>query len=177
MSASDENKRDQDGDSVWRLADGRNPYLHNAFALLGIDPDAGQEEFNRQCKRVGMELAVNPQLQRFGRRVDDAEVARAERLSTQRESFAAERLLAHTVHRVNLEDFRDLLAAIDALVFPAPAELLPLPLVNLNMLAELLPTSSSRAGSPGDSPVNGLALAPLREVSRPTAEEEQIAFF
>lgn len=173
MSTGDETSRDQDGNSQWRLADGRNPYLHNAFVLLGIDPDAGQQEFNRQVQQISARLAADQEMQRFGRRVDDAELARAERLSTEREAFAAERLLAHTVHRVNVDDFAELIQAIEALSFPAPAELLPLPLVNLNVLASLLPVPESRAAVP----VEKLDLAALCEVARPTTQEEQAAFF
>ena len=173
MSASDDTNREQDGQSQWRLADGRNPYLHNTFVLLGIDPDAGQQEFNRQVQQISARLAADQELQRFGRRVDDAELARAERLSTEREAFAAERLLAHTVHRVNVEDFAELLKAIEALTFPAPADLLPLPLVNLNVLASLLLAAESRAGLP----IENLDLTALCEVARPTAQEERAAIY
>lgn len=130
---------------LWELDGARHPYLHNIFALLGVDPDCGQEEFDRECERLGGRLQAQGAVTRNGRAIDDSHLAHATYLTTREDAFAAERLLAHSSHRITSEAFLGLLAAIDAVSFPAPEELLPLPIANAACLTELLPDLSPRS--------------------------------
>ena len=53
--------------------------------------------------------------------------------------FVAERLLAHTVHKADIQQFSQSMAEVEATTFEEPEELLPLPLQDLSFLTKLLP--------------------------------------
>ena len=136
---------DKPQSSAWTLKPGRNPYRRNAFSILDVDPDAGMQEFLRQCRRLGQLLEGKPEVEVRGERVTEADLARAEQLVTEHERFAAERLLAHTVHRLEDPALEEALRAIDAIEFPAPETLLPLPISDPSFLVGLLPESAAQA--------------------------------
>ncbi len=133
--------------NLWAKIDARNPYLHNVFALFGIDPDAGEREFQRQCRRVRRQLEAGQSREFHGYEVTNIDLARADDLASKQDEYAAERLLAHTVHKIDLQAFEAAMAAIEAVEFPSPDGLLPLAVRNLSFLMALIPNLDNVAGS------------------------------
>lgn len=160
----------RDVPNVWGLSAGRNPYLHNVFALLGIDPDEGEKAFARKCRSIVGRLRAGQELIAHGRQIEETDLARAEDLTANEVKYVAERLLAHTSHKVDVNVFQESVAAIEALSFDSPGDLLPLPIRDLTFLTRLLPELVDVAGGE-PQPVTAERLA---ELAQPDAADEKV---
>ena len=158
--------------NLWTLSSDRNPYLHNVFALLRIDPDEGDTLLGK-CRRLNRQLEAGISLAAHGRRIEESDIARGHYLAANAEEFVAERLLAHTVHAIDPREFQTQMVAIEALPFDRPESLLPLPLRDLAFLTRLLPELPElQAERPTPLPPET-----LRRVTQPRAEEEHMYDF
>jgi len=155
--------------NVWALTAGHNPYLHNIFALLGIDPDEGERIFTQRCKVVEGRLQGRKEIVVHGRKVVEADVARATYLTQNQEEYVAERLLAHTAHKVDLKAFQEPMAAIEAIAFDPPAKVLPLPIHDVSFLVRLLPEPAQMVAGE----IKPLDQAQWESLARPDPAEER----
>ncbi|MFV1964636.1 MAG: hypothetical protein ACC628_04380 [Pirellulaceae bacterium] len=156
--------------NVWSMSSAHNPYLHNVFALLGLDPDADERTLQSQVTRIGRQLGAGQQLSAHGREVEETDVTRAFHLTANEVEFVAERLLAHTVHKADTSQFTASMEAIEAEAFEEPEQLLPLPIHDLSLLTRLLPDIEEIAASDLE-PLSDEAFKPL---VAPKVAEEQI---
>jgi hypothetical protein len=159
--------------NLWALSSDRNPYLHNVFALLQIDPDDGVSTLLSKCRRLSRQLEAGLSLSAQGRRIEETDIARGHYLAANAEEFVAERLLAHTVHTIDPREFKTQMEAIESIPFDRPESLLPLPLNNLSFLTRLLPELPElKAETPKPFPPEMLG-----GVARPQATEEHVYDF
>lgn len=156
--------------NVWIIAGDRNPYVHNVFALLGIDPEEGDRALENKCKRADSQVSYGKSWAVHGHQVDSADVARARYLANNSEEYVAERLLAHTWHKLDLKRFQKPIQEINSLKFAAPGEILPLPIRDLSFVMGLLP----QLGEVPAGEVRPLSVEELQEVARPVPAEEWI---
>jgi hypothetical protein len=129
----------------WAAGPDRNPYLHNVFAMLGLDPDEGGTALEERCEKLLLQIETQD-LKIYGRKVEKTDVTRALDLARNAAQYAAERLLAHTAHPLELKPFQAPMQAIDRLKFPKPEEVVPLPINDLSCLLGLLPRPAEIAG-------------------------------
>ncbi len=125
--------------NVWAMDGEKNPYLHNVFVLLGIDPDEGERALERRCRRVEERLEGRQAVTVQGRAVEEADVARARHLAAREEEYVAQRLLVHTAHKMDLKAFQQSMQEIERLRFERPEDVLPLPIRDLSFVSRLLP--------------------------------------
>jgi len=121
---------------------GVNPYLHNIFVLLGLDPDANEKDYERTRTRTANRLEANEEIVVHGHRLEQTDLSRAGGLTADVEGFVAERLLAHTHHKIDSKRFDQATKAIEAAPFELPTDLLPLAVRDLSFLTALLPEPS-----------------------------------
>ncbi len=159
--------------NLWTLRSDRNPYLHNVFTLLGIDPDVGGSALLGRCRRLSKQLEAGLDVVAHGRRIEETDISRGHHLAANAEEFVAERLLAHTVHVIDQQEFKTEIEAIEALPFDRSESLLPLPLTNLSFLTRLLPDLPELQA---ETPVP-LSRGRLRQMIQPTAAEEHLYDF
>jgi hypothetical protein len=150
----------------WAPAGDRNPYLHNVFTLLQVDPDRLGVLIDSGAHRLRRKLDAGHAVSLHGRKITLEDVNRALQLVRSAPDFIAERLLAHSVHGVDLGPLKAAISGVESIAFPDPATLLPLPVRNLAFLTPALPRPQSLTG--GD-PAKSLA-----SVFLPDAAEEQI---
>ena len=155
--------------SVWTLKSDHNPYLHNPFTLLRIDPDEGLKSLLAKCSRLSRQLEAGIELKAYDRTIKESDVARAHHLTANAEEFIAERLLTHTVHAFDQREFEGLAQAIEAIPFDQPSAILPLPIRNLSFLTRLLPDP---APMEGDAP-QPISPESLLRIARPDNAAEQ----
>ncbi|MCY2986343.1 MAG: hypothetical protein NTY19_00490 [Planctomycetota bacterium] len=156
--------------NVWMLSGEHNPYLHNAFALLRVDPDSGQEAIRKECRRLSGRLAAGQQVLVSGHVIVETDVAHAKGLAQDAEAFVAERLLAHTVHAIEPRDLEPQMKALESVPFESPQALLPLPIRDLSFLTRLLPTLPELQA---EKPVP-LSTQRLQQAVQPSDQEEDV---
>lgn len=157
--------------NVWLTDGGRNPYLHNVFVLLGIDdPDATDKEFSSRIARARKKIGSNVEWVVHGQAVEPTDVSRAEQLARQETELVVERLLAHTRHELDTQQFQQAIAALSELKFPDAKSLLPLPIRDLTFVAEFLPP----AGKMVPAKIAEFPAADAAAQFPPRFEEEQI---
>lgn len=169
MNESDpvQTKNTRDIPNLWSFKSGHNPYLHNIFMLLGIDPDGSQKAFDRASQRWRQKVA-STQETRFGHEITQTDVAHASLLAKQEEEFAAERLLAHTVHEFDSSTLKEVLDQASQLELPKLEEILPLKVRNLSFLTEKLPEPEMNIKSSGST----FPIELLPEIFAPTSDTE-----
>lgn len=156
--------------NVWTLSSDRNPYVHNVFALLSLDPDEGESTLLSRCRRLSKQLEFGERPAVFGHPIAESDVARAHFLAAHAEDFVAERLLAHTVHTVDPKDFAQPIAALRAIPWEPPEALLPLPIRDVSFLTQLLPALPEL---PAELPAP-VSPALLRQVVQPRTADEEV---
>lgn len=154
--------------NVWTPVEGRNPYLHNIFVLLEVDPDAPQKGYDRTVTRAMSRVQSNTEWVVHDHPVSATDVSHAEHLAREEAEFVAERLLAHTVHKVGTDEFQEAMQMLGGLQFDDPLRLLPLPVRSLEFLAERLPEQCELA--PGDE--TELPRDRLAELFQPAPADE-----
>jgi hypothetical protein len=156
--------------NVWVLQPDRNPYLHNVFVLLGIDPDEGERAYHRRCERADAMLRGGRTLEVFGRTVQDTDIARAHTLTRDEGAFLAERMLVHTTHKIDPKTLAEPLKAIEAIAIGPPADVLPLAVSNLSFVTEMLPPPEGVEASGVSKP----PVEAIHELFRFSEEEERV---
>lgn len=134
----DEKQTQREVPNPWVLKADHNPYLHNIFVLLGIDPDGTQKSYDRAIDRWRQKVPTT-KTTIFGHEVTDLDVARATHLARQETDFVAERLLSHTVHELDSSAFKEGMEAIKNIPLPKKQDVFPLKIRDLSFLAERLP--------------------------------------
>lgn len=161
---------DRDVPNPWIMKSNRNPYLHNIFTLLGIDPDGTQKSYDRASQRWSQKVSATKEI-RFGREISDLDVARAAHLARQEYEYVVERLLAHTVHELDISDLKHHMDGVHQLELPLRNDVLPLRIRNLNFLASRLPPPQS----PTVSEETAFPIELLPNLFSPSAGDEDIA--
>lgn len=129
-----------------------HPYLHNFFAMLGIDTDVTLDEFNASRQRLLTRLQASGELSRFGQIADQKLVTKAETHSRHAASYVAERLLAHTTYPLDLTEVEHLLRRVAMERVPGTSDLMPLKISSVAALARLLPPPGKSSSNAGDAP-------------------------
>ncbi|HET6425112.1 MAG TPA: hypothetical protein VFG20_15605 [Planctomycetaceae bacterium] len=156
--------------SPWPVTRDQNPYLHNLFVLLEINPDRSQREFNQIHSDATKKITSGVPWEVHGRPVTDKDTARALHMTSQTADFISERLLVHTTHELDPKAFQEALQPLDALPLEKAESLLPLPVRNLTEIARRLPPSPEMIlGEPQHLP-----REQLLQLFRPNYQEEQI---
>ena len=156
----------------WRPpSDGVNPYLHNIFVLLGLDdPDAGEKDFGNTQRKLSNRLETDEEIIVHGHKLVMTDLSRAAGMAADENAFVAERLLAHTYHKIDGERFDPATKAILSAPFELPTALLPLAIRDLSFLTALLP-------EPGDVVAGEAVPVPqetLAELFRPNPASEKV---
>jgi len=154
----------------WQISGDHNPYVHNIFALLGIDPEEGDRALENKCRRADIQVNHGKTWTVHGHEVDPADVARARYLANQSEEYVAERLMAHTWHKLDMKRFQKPIQSINSLKFDAPADVLPLPIRDLSFVMGMLP----QLGDVPAGEAKPLSLNQLEELAQPKPADEQI---
>jgi hypothetical protein len=156
--------------SPWPITRDHNPYLHNLFVLLEIDPDHSQREFNQIQSDARKRISSEGSWKVHGRDVTEKDAARATHIISQTADFITERLLVHTSHELDPKAFQEALQPLEALTLDKAESLLPLPVRNLTEIARRLPPSPEMIlGEPQHLP-----RGQLQELFQPNCQEEQI---
>ena len=150
---------------------GENPYLHNLFVLLGINPDDLEKDINLQVRRLNRALGDGGQTRTVhGRTVEPTDLARFDQVTQNAGEFLIERLLVHTRHKVDESKFERMTKEIDGTRSDEPRELLPLAVRDLRFLTQLLP-------APADVAAGDVAAPPAAELTalfRPDPAAERV---
>lgn len=154
----------------WPLSADRNPYLHNIFVLLEINPDKPQKEYDRTLDEANKKISSGVEWKVHGYDVSALDTSRGEQLEKLGPDFVGERLLAHTTHEVDIKEFQAALKEIDAITIPKPESLLPLPVRDLTEIARRLPQQPEELVGAAQS----FPRERLLELFRPSPHEEQI---
>ena len=102
--------------------------------------------------------------------IEPTDLTRGYQLVASAEEFVAERLLAHTVHSLNLRELKVEMEAIEAMPIDPPESMLPLPICNLAFLTRLLPEFSEvRSEEP-----RPLSAELLGQATQPNPEDEHV---
>jgi len=154
----------------WPVTRGQNPYLHNLFVLLDINPDRSQREFNQIQADAAKKISSGVPWEVHGRKVTGMDTARASHVTSQTADFISERLLVHTPHEVDPKAFQEALRPLESMPLETAESLLPLPIRNLTEIARRLPPSPEMIlGEPQHLP-----RGQLLELFHPNCQEEQI---
>ena len=167
---SERSQQETDVPNVWALTAGVNPYLHNFFSLLGIDPGESQANYDDELQRASDRVDADSSWTAHGRPINKSVVARGEDLAKTPVKFVAERLLAHSVHQLDVKEFLSLTKGIDKLRFDKPEDLLPLHVRDLSFLGPWLPEPSQLMSGGGSA----VQKERLIEALTPTPAEERI---
>ena len=167
---SERSQHETDVPNVWAMKGDSNPYLHNVFSLLGIDPDESQANYDDRLQSASDQVDVDPNWTAYGRPINKAVVARGEDLARTPVKFVAERLLAHSVHELDVREFLPITKPIDKLRLDKPEDLLPLPVRDLSFLGPWLPQPSQLMSGGGSA----VRQEQLIEAFNPTPDEERI---
>ncbi|MEK6262904.1 MAG: hypothetical protein AABP62_30260 [Planctomycetota bacterium] len=154
--------------SPWPAMRDQNPYLHNIFVLLDINPDRSQREFNQIHADATKKITSGVPWEVHGRPVTAFDTARATHITSQTADFISERLLVHTQHELDPKAFQEALQALEAIPLEKPE--LPLPVRNLTEIARRLPPSPEMILGERQH----LPRERLLELFAPNCQEEQI---
>jgi len=163
-------QREDEIPNAWAVTGEVNPYLHNFFSLFGIDPDGSQADYDYELEKASGLVEAGKIATVYGRPVNKSDVARGEDLARTPVKFVAERLLAHSVHQLDVREFLPITRSIDKLPLDKPEDLLPLAVRDLSLLAPWLPEPSQLMSGGGSAVAKGR----LTEVFHPTPDEEHI---
>ncbi len=167
---SERSQREVDVPNVWAVTGDSNPYLHNFFSLFGIDPDGSQADYDYELDKASGLVDAGKISTAYGRPVNKSDVARGEDLAKTPVKFVAERLLAHSVHQLDVREFLPITRAIDKLRLDKPEDLLPLAVRDLSFLGPWLPEPSQLMSGGGSA----VPKERLTEVFNPIPDEERI---
>ena len=156
-------------ENPWQRATRENPYLHNAFAMLGIDPDAGELRLYDACQRIDEQLAAQQPMSIHGKQLSQTDVSRVRTLASSPMQFALERLLVHTFHDIDLTSLESELSALESQPIPRAESLLPLPVHNMRFAVESLQVDPLSTITP-----EPLTVEQWRAISAPERHDEQI---
>jgi len=119
---SERSQQEVDVPNVWAVTGDSNPYLHNFFSLFGIDPDGSQADYDYELDKASGLVDAGKISTAYGRPVNKSDVARGEDLAKTPVKFVAERLLAHSVHQLDVREFLPITRAIDKLPLDKPED-------------------------------------------------------
>jgi hypothetical protein len=127
--------------NLWeeRRRSGRNPYLYNIFALLGIEPEGPQRAYHGAVERMRQEIIARGLAHRLGYELTLDIISRAEEMDRSKPEFVSERMLAHTAHKLETDGFKEVMQGLEKVSLPKVKDLLPLPVRDLTFLAERFP--------------------------------------
>ena len=147
------------------------PYLHNFFTLMDLNPAADHDERADKENQLENQTRVGQSTAFCSKAVDEAYARRCIAVNEDGLLLANERLLAHKRHLFDSEGLADVTGPLLEAATTPPEALLPLPVADLGFLLPLMPTPeqiSVDIPKPEGQP-------DLRELGQPTAEEE-VAF-
>lgn len=130
---------------VWK-ADA-NPYVHTAFAVLGLGPNATPPQVVHKAEDLGKKLAGGKAVDVAGVPLDEHAVAEAAKTLKDKETLAEELLLAHphtAAESKKLKDTIKKLAAAALAAAPPPALPLRHPLAAFALLPPPAPEAVER---------------------------------
>jgi len=159
---------------LWNWGSDRNPYLHNVFAILGLDdPDAPSPDYDDQVAMLMAELQIRQPEAVHGHVPTQVDLAKAQDMARDTNRLSEERLLVHRLHGLDLNAFDEFIRFFEDAARRAGDDaerLLPLPLTNVAPIVRWLPPvgeiSASMVGPPDVS-----TLLPLLE---PDPAEERV---
>lgn len=161
------------GEAEFKWDGGRNPYLHNLFALLSLDdPDAPAAEYNRVLSILARAIEnadAVPVPAVYGRTPTEADRASAEGMKTDAVRLSVERLLVHAAHLPDAGRFEPVVRQLTQVDPGNPADLLPLPVTNVEPLVRRVPPLGSAVTAAAPLP----DLSPLRSLMRPDPRDER----
>lgn len=164
LAATDEN--------AWRWQqDARNPYLHNVFTILGLrDPNASDKEFVKALKGLQRDIKYDKSKLVSGYKPKNTDIAAAQKVQTDANLLAQERLLVHMRHELNPERLAPYISAFAQLEIESGDAMLPLPLSNIEPIAACFPEPRELQCDTVQPP----DLSVLMPLLRPDPNEEQV---
>lgn len=159
-------------DNPFERGAGRNPYLHNLFAILKLleAPEAPGAKMNNAIITLERAMKVGKQWDVFGYTPTELDIAVAKALQKDANRLTVERLLVHSVHRMDEAQFQEFTEFFESLPVGSAQDMLPLPVVNVQPIARRIPApqqvSVAVLGRPD--------VSPLMALLRGDAAQEQI---